>query len=419
MFKTIRRRRLLATVALMGMGLTVGLGAGESHAQSGEKVTLKIANSQWLDALRGKNLWAAVAKYQETNPNVTLEQVAIPAAEFTDKLTTEMGAGQGPDLAMMQEGLFYSIADAGFLVDLSAAEDGIKLNKTNENGKIDGVQYGLGWQRAVYALIYNKPLIDAAKAKVPMTVDELIVAAKAASAATPGVIGFTGRHQMNDFNGWFMDFQNWAYGYGVNWVDADGKLTIDTPQAAEAVAAFKKVYASGIMPIGDSMPTQRTRFKEKHAAFSIDNSGGTLNIASGGAMQTGELGSAPMPFPHPGAHQQIFIGVSAHGKHQEEAIAFVKWLVGPVGQQALRDASGPDTLATDVPVSDAYAKANPWAPTFVKLAENSRSTLIKGHEVETAQIMRFVMQAVEKAILADADPKTVLAEAQAAVDKQF
>lgn len=419
MFDKFRRRKLLATAAVTAFALTVGFSSGESHAQSGEKVTLKLANSQWLDALRGKNLWAAVAKFQETNPNVRLEQVAIPAAEFNDKLTTEMGAGQGPDLAMMQEGLFYAIADAGFLVDLSAAGEGIALNKTNENGKIDGTQYGLAWQRAVYALIYNKPLLDAGKAKIPTTVDELIGSAKAASAATPGVIGFTGRHQMNDFSGWFMDFQNWAYGYGVNWVDADGKLTIDTPEAAKAVAAFKQVYASGIMPIGDSMPTQRTRFKEKHAAFSIDNSGGTLNIASGGAMQSGELGSAPMPFPNPGAHQQIFVGVSSHSEHQEEAIAFVKWLMGPVGQQAMRDASGPDTLATDVPVSDAYAKTNPWAPTFAKLAENSRSTLIKGHEIETAQIMRFVMQAVEKVILTDVDPKTALAEAQAAVDKQF
>jgi len=419
MFDKIRRRKLLATAAIAALALTVGLGAGETRAQSSEKVTLKLANSQWLDALRGKNLWAAVSKYQEANPNITLEQEAIPSAEFADKLTTEMGAGQGPDVAMMQEGLFYAIADAGFLVDLSAAAEGAKLNKSNENGVVDGKRLGVAWQRAVYALIYNKPLIDAANAKVPTTVDELIASAKAASAATPGVIGFTARHQINDFSGWFMDFQSWAYGYGVNWVDANGKLTINTPEAVAAITAFKKMYDAGIIPVGDSFPTQRTRFKEKHAAFSIDNSGGTLNIASGGALQSGDLYAAPMPFKNPGAHQQIFVGVSSHSKHQKEAIAFVKWLIGPAGQQALREASGPDALATDVPVSEAYSKANPWAPTFVKLAETSRSTLIKGYEVETAQIMRFVMQAVEKVILANADPKTALAEAQSAIDKQF
>lgn len=417
MMSRIHRRALLAAVAAVSLTLCVDIGA--TYAQSGGKVTLKLANSQWLDALRGKNLWNAMLKYQQVNPNITLEQEAIPASEFDDKLTTEMGAGQGPDIAMMQEGLFYSIADAGFLVALDDAVSGAKLNKTNENGVIDGTRYGVAWQRAVYALIYNKPILDAAKAEVPKTVDDLIASAKSASNATSGVIGFTSRHQMNDFKAWFMDFQNWAYGYGVNWVNSEGKLTIDTPEAAAAVAAFKKVYDSGIVPIGDSMPTQRTRFKEKHVAFSIDNSGGTLNIASGGALPSADVGAAPMPFEHPGAHQQIFVGVSTHSQHQEEALAFVKWLVGPEGQQALRGASGPDALATDVPVNDDFAKANPWVPAFAKLAENSRSTLIKGHEVETPQIMRFVMEAVEKVLLTNADPKTALADAQASVDSQF
>lgn len=417
MMSRIHRRALLAAVAAVSLTLCVDVGA--TYAQSGGKVTLKLANSQWLDALRGKNLWNAMLKYQQVNPNITLEQEAIPASEFDDKLTTEMGAGQGPDIAMMQEGLFYSIADAGFLVALDDAVSGAKLNKTNENGVVDGTRYGVAWQRAVYALIYNKPILDAAKAEVPKTVDDLIASAKSASNATSGVIGFTARHQMNDFKAWFMDFQNWAYGYGVNWVNSEGKLTIDTPEAAAAVAAFKKVYDSGIVPIGDSMPTQRTRFKEKHVAFSIDNSGGTLNIASGGALPSADVGAAPMPFEHPGAHQQIFVGVSTHSQHQEEALAFVKWLVGPEGQQALRGASGPDALATDVPVNDDFAKANPWVPAFAKLAENSRSTLIKGHEVETPQIMRFVMEAVEKVLLTNADPKTALADAQASVDAQF
>ncbi|EJJ31454.1 ABC transporter substrate-binding protein [Rhizobium sp. CF142] len=417
MMSGIHRRALLTAVA--AVSLTLSLNVGASYAQSGDKVTLKLANSQWLDALRGKNLWNAMLKYQQVNPNVTLEQEAIPASEFDDKITTEMGAGQGPDIAMMQEGLFYSIADAGFLVPLDNAVAGVNLNKTNENGVIDGTRYGVAWQRAVYALIYNKAILDTAKAEVPKTIDDLIASAKTVSGATPGVIGFTARHQMNDFKGWFMDFQNWAYGYGVNWVDADGKLTIDTPEAAAAVAAFKKVYDSGIVPVGDSMPTQRTRFKEKHVAFSIDNSGGTLNIASGGALPSADVGAAPLPFTHPGAHQQIFVGVSSHSEHQEEALAFVKWLVGPDGQKALRGASGPDALATDVPVDEAFSNANPWVPEFAKLAETSRSTLIKGHEVETPQIMRFVMQAVEKVLLTNTDPKTALAEAQKSVDTQF
>ncbi|WP_176084497.1 extracellular solute-binding protein [Martelella sp. HB161492] len=418
MFENIRRRRLLASAVFIGFAATLA-GAAPSFAQSGEKVTLTIANSQWLDALRGQNLWAAVKQYETVNPDVTLEQEAIPSAEFADKLTTEMGAGQGPDIAIMQEGLFYTMADAGFLVDLSDAVKGVDLNSTNDNGVIDDVRYGIAWQRAAYALIFNKSVTADLGVKIPTTVQELITSAKEATDKTPGVIGFTARHQINDFSGWSMDFQNWAYGYGVNWVDDSGKLTINTPEAVAAVQAFKDTYASGIIPVGDSMPTQRTRFKEKQVAFSIDNSGGTLNIASGGALPSADIGAAAMPFAHPGAHQQIFLGVSAHSEKQEEAIKFLTWLVSPEGQQALRAASGPDALATDVPVTAEFAAANPWAPEFAKLAEHSRSTLIPGYEVDTPQIMRFVMQAVEKSILTDTTPEQALAEAQTAVDQQF
>ncbi len=358
-------------------------------------------------------------QYQKVAPEVTLVQEAIPSAEFDNKITTEFGAGQGPDIAMMQEGLFYTIADAGFLVDVSKAIDGVTtLNGTNANGVVDGKRLGIAWQRAVYALIYNKPLVDAGHAKVPTTVEELITSAREVTAAT-GAIGFAARHQMADLSGWFMDFQNWAYGYGTSWVDAKGKLTINTPEAQTAVAAFKTMYDAKIIPLGDDFPTQRTRFKEKRIAFSIDNSGGTLNIASGGALASTDLYAAPLPFPHPGAHQQIFVGVNAQSRNQKAAIDFLTWMVSRDGQQALRNASGPDTLATDVPITAAFRADNPWADTFATLAVHSRSTLIPGHETDTVPIMRIVMEAVERVMIGGADPKAALAEAQRQVDQRF
>jgi len=412
-----RRAFLASAAALFTSAAGISGLADKTFAQeSKEPVTLVLANSQWVDALRGKNLWNAMLKYQEVAPHVTLEQEAIPSAEIANKLTTEMAAGQGPDIAMMQEHLFYTAADAGFLVDIGKAVEGNgKLNATNEGGVVDGKRLGVAWQRAVYALIYNKPLVDKSGAKVPTNVDELIEAAKAVHDAT-GAIGFISRHQIADFTGFFMDFQSWAYGYGVNWVDANGKITINTPEAVAAVAAFKKMYDDNIIPVGDDFPTQRTRFKENQVGFAIDNSGGTLNIASGGALKPGDLHSAPLPFAQPGAHQQIFVVVSKHSKHKQAAIDFVAWLAGPDGQAALREASGPDTLATDVPVTEAFRNANPWADTFAKLAVNSRSTLIPGYEVETPQIMRIVMQALEKVIIAGEDPATALADAQQEVD---
>ena len=412
---TSRIFTLLQTAAI---ALAVSPLAGPAMAQDG-KVSLVVANSQWLDALRGEKLWAAIKKYEEVAPNVTLEQEAIPSKDYADRLITEMGAGLGPDLGIVQDGLFYSLADAGFLVPLDDVVAGATgLNATNAAGVVDGVTLGIAWQRAVYALIYNKALIDKAGASVPSDVDALIAQAKAVAAAT-GAIGFTERHSMNEVDNWYKDYQNWAYGYGVNWVGADGKLIVNSPESVAAVDAFKMVYDAGIIPLGDPMTQQRTRFKEEQVAFSIDNSGGTLNIISGGALMPSDMAAAPLPFPHPGAHQQIFVFVSEHSKHPDEAKAFLAWLLTPDAQAALRAASGPDALATDVPVSAEYEAANPWAPTFVKLAADSRSTLIPGYEPQTAAIMRLVMEAVEKVLITGVSAQEALDEAQAEIDRKY
>ncbi len=417
MFARMLRRSFAVATAVLAIAVAIAVRPGESLAADAP-VTLVISNAQWLDALRGKTLWEAVLKYQEVAPNVKLEQEAIPTSAYADKLTTEIGAGQGPDIAILQDSLFYALAGAGFLVPLDKAVEGIKLNNTNDDGMVKGQRLGIAWQRAVYALLYNKKLIDAAGAKVPTDVAGLIDSAKAVSKAT-GAIGLATRHQMAEVSNWFKDFQSWAYGYGVNWVGSDGKLTIDTPEAAAAIAAFKAVYDSGIVPIGDDMTTQRSRFKENKGVFCIDNSGSALNIASGGALQSADLVAAPLPFKHPGAHQQIFISVSKHSKHQAEAMKFLAWLVGQQGQQALRDVSGPDALATDVPVTKEFLAAHPWATTFAELAATSRSTLIPGYEVETAQIMRVVMEAVERVLIAGTSPKESLARAQKQIDAKF
>lgn len=407
--------RLSTLTAICAFALG-GLAALPALAQ--DKVNLVVANSQWLDALRGEGLWNAVKGYEAVNPGVTLEQLGVPSKDYGDRMMTEFGAGQGPDIAILQEGPFYALADAGLLVDIGAAVEGVALNETASNGVIDGVTYGAPWQRAAYALIFNKDLLATSGAKVPANVDELIESAKLVQDKT-GAIGFTARHQIADLSGFYMDFQNWAYGHGASWVDAGGKLTVNTPEAIAAVTAFKKLYDAKIIPYGDDFPTQRTRFKEGRVGFSIDNSGGTLNIASGSTIGGAGIMAAPLPFAHPGAHQQIYLVVNANSKHKDEAIGLLKWLMSADGQVALRKASGPDMLATDVPLTDEFTAANPWAPTFADVARTSRSVLIPGYQVETTQIMRAVMEAVEEVIVSGTDPAEALAKAQTKVDGMF
>jgi len=384
-----------------------------------QKTELVLANSQWLDALRGEALWNAMKIYEQRAADVELRSLGIPSKDFGDRLMTEFGAGQGADIAIVQEGVFFALADAGLLIDVGAAAEGVAMNNTADNAVIDGVRYGVPWQRAAYGLIYNANLTGNVASAPPASVAQLIENASAVQKASSGAIGFTARHQVSDFSGFYMDFQNWAFGHGAHWVDEAGNLTINTPQAVEAVRAFKQMYDAKILPLGDDMPTQRTRFKEGQVAYSIDNAGGTLNIASGGTLAGTDIHAAPLPFPQAGAHQQIYVVVNANSKNQQAAIDFIKWLVSEEGQAALRKASGPDRLATDVPLEPDFIAKNPWAPTFAELANETRSVLIPGYETETLQIMRPVMEAVEEVLINNTDPQEALSRAQERVDRMF
>jgi multiple sugar transport system substrate-binding protein len=416
----VRRLRSLGVIAASA-GLVITLAAAGTSTSaapvakakaSAAPVTLVLGNSQWLDALRGKNLWNAMLEYEKVAPNVTLKQEAIPSADFATKITTELGAGQGPDVIMMQDGLFATEAAAKALVPLtSVAKAAKKLNATNDAGKYDGTVYGMAWQRAAYALVYNKTLIKKAGIKkLPTTVTELIADAKQVTAKT-GAIGFATRHLASDPSGWYMDFDNWVAGYGGSWAK-NGKITINTKANVAALTAYEKMYKAKVLPFGDDMPTMRTRFEQGQVGFIIDNSGGALNMASAGPLTSAEVGAAPLPFPEPASHQQLLVGVNKNSKSQKAAKAFVSWLVSAKGQTALRGASGPDGLATDVPLTTAFSDVNSWGAAFAKVGPDSKSLLIPGFEAKTPAIMAAVMGAVETVIASGASPKAALAAAQ-------
>lgn len=82
--------------------------AAATSAMAQDKVTLVVSNSQWLDALRGEGLWNAVKAYEKTAPNIELKALGIPSKDYGDRLMTEFGAGAGPDVAIIQEGVFYA-----------------------------------------------------------------------------------------------------------------------------------------------------------------------------------------------------------------------------------------------------------------------------------------------------------------------
>ena len=407
-------KRAVAVVAVSVVASITGCTVGaEAPAQNEGPATISLANTQWLDPTRGDALWGAVAAYAEDSDN-ELERVDYPGTEISMRLTTELAAGSGPDVMFIQDGLFESFLDAGFLAPLDEAVADADLNDTSDGAISDGVRYGVTWQRAPFGLVYNKALLAEAGVEVPTTVDELIDASKRIAEVT-GVTGFGDQTPLAGDPRWGAFLNIWSYGQGGSWADSSGALTIDSAKNVAGFETVKKIVDSGIYST-EPLPTNRALFAQGQVAMMSDLDAGALAASSEGVVDPQDVGVAPHPVPGPGFHQQLYVVVNAKSANLDAALDFVRWLMTPAAQQGLREASGPAPLATDVPIPTEYADQYPWAEGFLEIGTKSKSGLIPGYELQTAEIMNIILIHLEQATANNVDSKQALKDASAEIE---
>lgn len=416
--RALRITGIAAAAALALTGCASGGGAG-SETAGGE---LAFSNWQFLEDGKGPIIWDAVKDYTGPDDNIELTKVEIPFANYADKLSTELGAGGGPDVMVLQDSQFASLVDAGVLEPLDdiAEELGDSLNNTNEAGVFDGAQYGFNWERPTYStVIYNKDIFADLGLEVPTTFDEFLTTAQTIKDEL-GIPGWAGRHQTAEIDGWTLEMANWIYGFGGELSDGE-KLTIDKGENVEAVEAFLSTFTSGVAPIGDDASTFRAKFGQGQVGMLFENSGVATTITSNpeNVVNGQNLGAAPLPLANPGSNSQLIIAVNANSDKKEAAKDFVRWVLGEEGQAAIRAGLGASAMATDVEPDAEFLEANPWASQFLEAAKTSRSTLVEGFETESKVIWREVLTAVEDLRVNGGDVKARLAEVQQTLEAEL
>ncbi|MFI6503243.1 ABC transporter substrate-binding protein [Nonomuraea typhae] len=395
-----------------------GGGEGKPAAEGGQLV---FANFQWLEPNRGDQLWKSVTGYQQANPKVTMKQQAITRKDYESTLKTQMGARSGPDILVIPDTFFPELAQNGLLEpvgDILTAEDEGRLNNSNKAAEYKGEQLAYAWEIVNYALFWNKSLLDEAGVKPPADMPGLVAAAKAIKDKT-GNPGFAVRHQINEEVPWWIDFSNWPYGFGGGW-SRGGKLTIDSPENVAAVKAYKEMYASGAMSVGDDASTFRSKFKEGKIGMMIDNSSALFTMVSGNQAvpSASGVGASRLPFPGEGSsHASFFIGINKNSKNKALAKDWLKWFFSAKAQESAAAALGASVIGTDAQPPQTFLTENPWVETFRKQAPYSADAVIDGFETKTPQIRRIVLQEIEKVLVQNEDPAAALKRAQQEAEK--
>ena len=344
-----------------------------------------------------------------------MEKQDVTRADFEKTMSTQIGAGGGPDILIIPDPFFNTLAASGSLEPL----DGVlttaqtkTLRASSKDYVFKGKQLSLPEEAVSYALFWNKKIIDEAGVTPPTSFDELVQAAKTVQEKT-GKTGFVVRHQMNEETVWASDYQNWPFGFGGGF-SKNGELTINSPENIKAAEAFKQIYSSGAFGVGDDASTYRAKFAAGEVGFLIDNSAALMTmVANNKVVPSTDVGASVLPFPGGGSVFGGFsIGINAHSKNKALAKDFIKWLYTEDVQKVFAGILFPSVAGTNVAPPQALVDANPWIKAFDEQLDHSSSAVIKGFETKTPQIIHIVLTQVSKLLTSDESAKDAMDAAQ-------
>ncbi|MFF2529979.1 ABC transporter substrate-binding protein [Brevibacillus sp. NPDC058079] len=165
----MKKRRFLSVLGLIGLAaaLLISGCSSQSSTQQGDKVELYMGYSS--DPPTKKKMEEIIAKFEQSHPHIKIKTMTAPYDDFYQKLTTQIAAGNAPDLWQSDGTKVFGYAQRGAILDITdyvtkeinkEELNGLEFNKDSD-GKYWGVPQGI----QVGALFYNKDLFD--KAGVP------------------------------------------------------------------------------------------------------------------------------------------------------------------------------------------------------------------------------------------------------------
>lgn len=346
-----KRFTAVLVACILACSLLAGCGGGASSTpaastpaastpadggSAAEPVTIQVATWDYTSNPSTAN---AVALFEKEHPDIKVEIIDIPSADYQTKLSVMLNGGDVDAYFIKEASSTLEYYDRGQLLDLSSyiAADGIDMSEysgTDTPFNIDGKQLGMPVRTDYYVLFYNKDIFDNANVAYPsndMTWDEFEQLAKDLSGN-----GVYGAH----FHTWQACVENWAV--------QDGKHTI---MDYETGYDFFKPYYEMVLRLQEAGACQsfgdlQSGSIHYSGAFAAGNVAmlpmGTWYIATiAEAMKKGEAnmeawGVATLPHPDgvPAGYSvgaTTPIAITPSSKNQDAAWEFVKFISSETG----------------------------------------------------------------------------------------
>jgi multiple sugar transport system substrate-binding protein len=246
---------LLAVITLVlgacagsgGPEQTQATGAGEIPKDTSGTVRILMENVPDTDVVK-----SLVPEFTKDYPNVKVDIETLTYDQMRDRLVSSF---QSPsptyDLVIVDNPWMVDFANAKFLQPLDTRIDSTPDYDPNDFfpaltqiTTVDGVRYGVPFYNYALGYLYNTDDLAQARLDVPKNLDQLVSTSKALKVGDRAGIAMQPQRGYKIFEEW----GNWLFAAGGSIYDANGKISLNTPQAKQALAAYIDTYQTAAPP---------------------------------------------------------------------------------------------------------------------------------------------------------------------------
>jgi multiple sugar transport system substrate-binding protein len=265
----MHHRRLVITATAIATAAALTACSAAPAGDDGP-VTLTIAT--WANETEADELDTILDELNDAQDTYRLEHMVVPGGEYYTKLQTMIAGRQAPDLFWLSQEYVPAYADNGALTDLTDRVGGVDLTDylpgALDTATVDDTLYGLPWIGQPYVVYYNADRFAEAGIDRPAqdwSWDDFRATATALTDGDSWGYATTGNPPAALY----------TWGEGGDYVDADGTVVLDSP---EAVAGLTLAHDIANDP-GMTMPQDQAQSRGVESSF-ID---GTVAMIVGGA----------------------------------------------------------------------------------------------------------------------------------------
>lgn len=270
-------------VAAMTVGTLAGCGSNSGNgnsekgtdttADAGEEVTIQFMHMQ-IEQERQDVIAKLIEEFEAENPGIKVEQMPTNEDDYDTKITSLGGTGVLPAVMEFSQDQAKTSVTNDF-IDLEANKEvidgkgedaffdgALNVIKTEDGNDYVGVPVS-GWVQGIWC---NTAMLKEKGFDVPQNWDDVLEIAKAFYNPDNKQYGIALPTSESAFSE--QVFSQFAISNGANVFDADGNVTIDTPEMKEALDFYKEL-SSYSMPGSTEVADVKDAFINQNAPLCL------------------------------------------------------------------------------------------------------------------------------------------------------